>query len=58
MTIVFAGVQLSITRVARPGTPAEAERELQWNRMVGQVEQARTDGRSLKELHGVYNNLH
>jgi hypothetical protein len=53
MTIVFAGVQLTITRVARPGTPAEAERELRWNRTLEQVEQVRSEGRNLRHLNGV-----
>lgn len=52
MTIVFAGVQLTITRVARPGTPAEAERELLWNRTLEQVEQVRDEGRYLRNLNG------
>jgi hypothetical protein len=53
MTIVFAGVQLTITRVARPGTPAEAERELHWNRTFEQVEHVRDEGRYLRHLNGL-----
>lgn len=52
MTIVFAGVQLTITRVARPGTPEEAERELLWNRTLEEVEQVRHEGRQLRHMNG------
>lgn len=52
MTIVFAGVQLSITRVVRAGTPAEAERELHWSRTLEQVEQVRGEGYYLRHLNG------
>ena len=57
MTFVFAGVQLSVTRVAPTGTPAEAEREFRWQRMFSQVERSRCEALAKAQLDSSSYNL-
>ena len=57
MTFVFAGVQLSVTRVAPTGTPAEAERALRWQRVVSQLESRRAEALARAQFEGTSYNL-
>lgn len=58
MTLQFAGIQLSITRVARPEERQDkAERELQWQRLAGHMERLRIEALARAEIDGVRNYL-
>lgn len=56
MTLVFAGLQLTITRAPRQADAAAAEREFQWQGALGQVELQRERAAHLTELGGFVQN--